>query len=284
VARRRGCCSCAAADSRRRVPRRARGPAPGRACWSDASQRFPARRSAVPGGQRGGGGPHAQRLAAREPQRAQLGGRLRRRAHRLRAPAARPGLAGPRHHRLRRRRCPPLTRRARRPRAHRRVLGRTRRPGPHRVEHRPRARGRARGRPGPRLPGSHGRRLRAARGRARDPSIGRQPPPAAAPALRHQPGHPLRRVRPAEPSRHLAPRRPARRRRRPRAGAGPRRCLDDRQQGAAGCPAHGAPRRAGVGERGAQLPSVAARHLARPHHRREASHRLGQGAHRRVRR
>ena len=57
-----------------------------------------------------------------------------------------------------------------------------------------------------------------------------------------------------------------------------------RQQGPAGHAAHGPPGRAGLGLRGHQLPPQPPSHLARPHRRREAGHRLGQGQHRRPRR
>ena len=60
--------------------------------------------------------------------------------------------------------------------------------------------------------------------------------------------------------------------------------LGHRQQGAAGHAAHGPPGRPGLGLRVDQLPAQPPGHLARPHRRREAGARLGQGQHRRPRR
>ncbi len=100
----------------------------------------------------------------------------------------------------------------------------------------------------------------------------------------HDPEHQLRRIRQRQPPGHLA----TSRSRSERKGAGavpdPRRRLDDGKQTRTGPSVDEPPRRAGLDLRGDQLPAQPAQHLARPHRRRQARPRVGQGAHRRVRR
>ena len=65
---------------------------------------------------------------------------------------------------------------------------------------------------------------------------------------------------------------------RARPAAGPRRRVVGRRQGAPGPPADEPDGRQGLGLRGDQLPPLPARRVAGAHRRRQARHRLGQGA------